>query len=84
VQPDQDLETRERDWIVRVEFEPGDYRYYKSVDASGPSDFTTERGRARRYRTEAAAFDVADRLKLRYPRIREIAVEESECSSAER
>jgi hypothetical protein len=84
MQADQDPEAREGSWIVRVAFDPGDLRYYKSVDARGPSDFTPERGDARRYRSEAAAFDMVDRLKLRYPRVREIAVEECDRSSAPR
>jgi hypothetical protein len=84
MQADQDLAALEGSWIVRVAFDPGDLRYYKSVDAGGPSDFTPERGDARRYQSERAAFDVVDRLKLRYPRIREIAVEGCDRSTAPR
>jgi hypothetical protein len=75
VEAQSDRATSEAEWVVRVAFERGDLRYYKRVDAPGPSDFTSDRGEARRYPSEPDAFDAVDRLKLKYPRIREIAVE---------
>jgi hypothetical protein len=65
-------------WLVRVAFEDGQPRYYRRIDSKGPSDFTTVREDAQGYESQAAAFEVLDRLKLRYKRLRQIAVEQAQ------
>ncbi len=63
------------DWVIRVAFDDGEFRYYKRFSSNGPGDFTVVPGDAERYESESVAWRVAERLNLRYPRVREIVVE---------
>jgi hypothetical protein len=64
-------------WLIHVVFNDGEGRYYKRLDAHELGEFTVQRDQAHRCRSEAEAWDIADRFSARYRRIRQITVEET-------
>jgi hypothetical protein len=62
-------------WIVRVEFDDGETRYYRRVNMDGSEEFTVRRDDAQSFKSERDAWARAHRLSVRYGRIRTVAVE---------